>query len=133
MTKLFLDTNILARFLLGDIIEQSQTVLDIFKKAKNSEYKLFIIPEVLIELNYVLKSIYKLQKEDITFEFRKILNFSFIDCLSEETISNALDLFQNNNISFEDAYFISHCLLNELEFFSFDEKANKVYKKLLSK
>jgi predicted nucleic acid-binding protein len=130
MQKLFLDTNILARFLLGDVLEQNLEVLEIFKKAKLKQIQLYIIPEVFLELFYVLHKQYELSKIDIIMEYRKVLNLSFLKCENQPTLLQALDILEIENISLEDAYFISYCLTYHFDFFSFDTKANKIFKEL---
>lgn len=130
MTKLFLDTNILARFLLGDVFEQHSEVLKIFEKAKAKEIALSTLPEVFIELFYVLKTQYDLYKLEIVSQFEKVANFSFLEFENKPIFLEALQTFKNNNISLEDAYFINFCLIKGLEFYSFDQKALKTYQNL---
>lgn len=130
MEKVFLDTNILARFLMGDSMEQSEDVLKLFKRAKNCEIKLFVLPEVFIELNYVLKTQYKIDKQNIVTSYQKILQFSFVECPGGDIFSVALDIFGQNNISLEDSYFINFCLTSGLKFYSFDQKATRIFESL---
>ena len=131
MTDTFLDTNIIARLLLGDNVEQGEEVLRLFRSAKKGEQKLHINPEVLIELHYVLAKIYKIDKEQIIKQFTKLLGYSFVKCENHSIFEDALDTFlTDNNISLEDAYFINYCLTKNLQFYSFDEKALKIYKTL---
>jgi predicted nucleic-acid-binding protein len=128
MPEYFLDTNILTRFLLGDVAEQSQAVAKLFLKAKRLEVKLITLPEVLIELNYALKTHYGLEKEVIMDQIESILDFTFIECIGKATFKKTIKRYKNNNISLEDAYYISFCLENNLEFYSFDKKALKIFK-----
>ncbi|MEI6728567.1 MAG: PIN domain-containing protein [bacterium] len=128
MTRLFLDTNILARLLLGDNMEQGKKTTELLKSAKLGEVELHLSPEVFIELNYVLSKIYGIEKIQIIKEFKNILSYSFIHCQNSDILVNALILFENENISLEDAYYISFCLENNLEFYSFDKKALKIFK-----
>jgi predicted nucleic-acid-binding protein len=127
----FLDTNILARFLLGDVVEQSLKIRALFQLAKNDGFKLVVLPEVLIELNYVLQKLYNHSKENITIFLKSILSFDFIICENYEITEQAIEIYRNHNISLEDSYFIQYCLTKNLKFYSFDQKANRVFNKLL--
>ena len=130
MSKLFLDTNLIVRYLLGDIESQKNLVVDLIDQASTKKNNLIILPEVLIELNYVLRHHYNLSKELIGLSMGTILKISVIQVWGVEDFEQALNIYQKHNISLEDAYFISCCLQNKLKFISFDKKALGVWEKL---
>ena len=132
MSGYFLDTNILTRFLLGDVTEQSLVVSKLFLEAKRKKIKLVAVPEVFIELNYALKTHYGLEKDQIIDSIKNVLDFTFIECTNKKTLTKALSIFQEKNISLEDAYYISFSIDNDLDFYSFDKKALKVFKEILA-
>lgn len=127
MRSLFVDTNILARYLLGDVLEHFTKVNMIFEQAAESKLKLYFVPEVIIELNYVLNKIYEKQKDEVVTALKDLLNLQILQSDQKDALLAALDIYSNNSISFEDSYYIAYSLLNNLEFFSFDSKANKVF------
>jgi len=59
------DTNILVRFLVGDDRQQAQKVYAIFKKAEIEKQELFIPFLVVLELIWVLESVYDISRTDI--------------------------------------------------------------------
>ncbi len=60
-----IDTNILARFLVGDDEQQAKQVYNIFKKAESNKKELFVPLLVILELIWVLESAYEVSREDI--------------------------------------------------------------------
>lgn len=60
-----LDTNILIRFLTGDDEIQSKQVYKIFKEAESQKTQLFVPLLVLLEMIWVLESVYEIQREEI--------------------------------------------------------------------
>lgn len=59
------DTNILIRFLIGDDELQAKKVYNLFKKAESEKKELFVPMLVLLELIWVLESVYEIARTDI--------------------------------------------------------------------
>ena len=131
MPNKFLDTNQLARFILNDVSEQAQIVKNLMELSLKSDFRLVIIPEVIIELNYVLLRIYQMDKILFVTSVKKILNLSSVIC-DDKSIKIGIELYQSKNLSLEDCYYIAYCLTNQLEFTSFDRKATNLYQSLLN-
>lgn len=60
-----IDTNILVRFLVGDDELQAQKVYNIFKNAEANKSELFVPLLVILELVWVLESVYQIKRFDI--------------------------------------------------------------------
>ena len=60
-----LDTNILVRFLVKDDEKQADAVFSLFKKAEWHREKLFVSLIVLLELIWVLDSLYKVPRDKL--------------------------------------------------------------------
>lgn len=60
-----LDTNILVRFLVGDDAEQAEKVYGIFKRAEAEKQRLLVPLVVVLELLWVLESVYAIPREEI--------------------------------------------------------------------
>jgi|GEM_PF-1454612 len=129
MKSKLLDTNILARFVIGDVPNQQAQVNDIFNKGSDLNLNYYILPEVLIELNYVLSSHYELEKEDIIETFENILDLGFISIFDNRGLdfTKVISTFKNKNISFEDCLYLQTCLQYDLELLTFDEKLQKLF------
>lgn len=57
-----IDTNILIRFLIGDDVQQTKEVYDLFKKAEAQKNEFFVPLLVLLELIWVLESVYEVPR-----------------------------------------------------------------------
>ena len=60
-----IDTNILVRFLVGDDELQAKKVYTIFKNSEANQSELFVPLLVILELVWVLGSVYKIKRNDI--------------------------------------------------------------------
>jgi len=58
------DTNILVRFLTKDDAIQAQKVYELFKKAETKREPLFVSLLVVLELLWVLESVYSIPREE---------------------------------------------------------------------
>lgn len=58
-----IDTNILVRFLVGDDKPQAKIVYDLFKKAEEAKDELFVSTLVVLELIWVLDSVYEIKRQ----------------------------------------------------------------------
>ncbi|HDM77459.1 MAG TPA: PIN domain-containing protein, partial [Deltaproteobacteria bacterium] len=57
-----IDTNILIRFLVGDDELQAKTVYNLFKRAEAEKKELFVPLLVMLELIWVLESVYDIPR-----------------------------------------------------------------------
>ncbi len=60
-----IDTNVLVRFLVNDDEKQARKVYELFKQAEAEKKPLFISLTVLLELIWVLDSVYTISRKDI--------------------------------------------------------------------
>ena len=87
-----IDTNILVRFLIGDHKQQAKKVYNIFKKAESEKDELFVPLLVVLELIWVLESVYEISRADILDSIRDflllpILRFEHKSVLQQFTLS----------------------------------------------
>jgi len=87
-----IDTNILVRFLIGDDKQQAKKVYNIFKKAESDKDELFVPLLVVLELIWVLESVYEISRADILESIREflllpILRFEHKSVLQQFTLS----------------------------------------------
>lgn len=68
-----IDTNILVRFLVGDDEIQARKVYTIFKEAETDKSELFISLLVIVELIWVLESVYKIERKEIISAINDLL------------------------------------------------------------
>lgn len=85
-----LDTNVIIRFLVNDDKKQGETVKGLFLKAEREQKSFYITNPVLLEVIYVLESVYKFQRSEIlnaidSMVMMKILVFENPDVLQRLT------------------------------------------------
>ncbi len=68
-----IDTNILVRFLVGDDNLQARKVYNIFKQVESSKSELFVPLLVVMELIWVLESVYNIPQQEIIDSISELL------------------------------------------------------------
>ena len=117
---LYLDTNVILRYLLQDHHEFSQKSISIIEN--NNVY---VKNEVLAEVVYVLNKTYKVEKQKLRKILTDFIEVNNIHFESKEIVILALNIFENQNIDFVDALLCSYEKLKNFEIVSFDKKLNK--------
>ncbi|MBN1999731.1 type II toxin-antitoxin system VapC family toxin [candidate division KSB1 bacterium] len=68
-----IDTNILVRFLTNDDRRQARLVYDMFKKAESNQDEFFVPLLVVLELIWVLESVYTIPRNEILDSLNDLL------------------------------------------------------------
>jgi predicted nucleic-acid-binding protein len=111
------DTNIFIRFFTGDKPEDADKV----EKVISAENAIYVSDIVFTEIEYVLRRLYRLEKDDILKAYSFILsNPKFV---YSSYVSEAINLFKKNNISISDCFVIAS---SRGKLVSFDKKILKV-------
>jgi len=121
-----IDINILVRFLVGDDQKQSEKVYKIFKDTESKNDEIHVPILVIIELLWVLESVYEIERKDIIKSLDQlilmpILNFEHLSAIQEFVVDA-----KNNNYDLSDLL-IAHTAQNKKCSFiiTFDKKASK--------
>lgn len=123
----FVDTNYFLRFLLRDNEKQHGEAKRLILEAASGKAKLVSSTIVFFEVAWVLRSVYGKDKLALADRLRKLLNIN-VDFSDNRLLSDALDLFEESNLSLEDCYniiFARDCKV--AEFKTFDKKLSKYY------
>ena len=108
MRNVYLDTNVILRFLLGDHPELSPKAKSIFKMAEENEICLLIEPVILAECCYVLGG--KLyadkfpSKQVIAETLTKLLFLTGVNSTDQMLLTEVLEVYGEFEIDFADAY-----------------------------
>jgi predicted nucleic acid-binding protein len=101
---MWVDTNVIIRFLTNDHPEHSEAARKLIIQAYEGKYTLWMHPLVIAECCYVLEgSQYGHSREVIANRLISLLNSKGFK-VESETILAALELYAQHNIDFEDAY-----------------------------
>lgn len=84
----------------------------------------FTLPEVLAEVVYVLKGVYKVERSEIAITLTEFLDEITVN--NQEAMCEALSLFADTSLNFVDCILIArHRILGE-DVMSFDRKLNRM-------
>lgn len=112
-----LDTNAVLRYLLKDIPEQFNAVLDAVENGAQTTV------EILNETEHVLSHVYKLSREDISWFLHCLLLDIHVE--NKQAIRYALAVYNQTSLDFVDCVLIAYHKLFNSEILSFDKKLNK--------
>ena len=119
-----IDANVILRYLLNDHPEMSPAA-----KTLISSGKAYTKPEIIAEVVYVLKGVYKIEKSDIKDFIYSLLND--ISCNESRCIKSAMNIYASVSFDFVDCLLISYHRINHENIFSFDKKLNRHLDELL--
>jgi predicted nucleic-acid-binding protein len=121
-----LDTNILVRFLVGDDEIQAQKVYNLFKKAESSKEELFVTMLVVLELIWVLESVYEITRIEILDSVSELLLMAIIRFENQSALQQFTSSAQGNRYDLSDLLIAHSSKLQGCEtVLTFDKKASK--------
>lgn len=121
MSKKFVDTNVILRYLLHDVESQQKEVDELFESGVAT------IPEVLPEVVYVLRKFYNVDRPKTSEALLTVLGE--IDVAHKAVMIYAAKLYGETNLDFVDCLFIAYRRLENLEIITFDKDLNKLLKR----
>lgn len=116
MDTLYLDTNVILRFLILDKINPklSEKARELFLKLTNNEVKLYTNILVISEAVYVLEKFYKLEKREIVEKISAIIEKDDLMLVQKDKVYSSLIIYADKNVDFEDAYLYLDALENNV-------------------
>lgn len=118
MAKNLLDTNLIIRFLVND---NPQKVLKVEKLLKNKSNQNILPDTIIAEIIWVLSSYYDLSKFEIVEKIKALIHVDSIEC-NAFLIDKSLTIWQENNISYIDAYLTAIAMLGNITLYTYDQK-----------
>lgn len=127
MKTYILDTNVLLRFILNDNEKQVGHIERLFKQARLGDARVLILPETFFEAEYVLRSVYAIEKEK-RVQFLEIFLYSpWIELEHGLLLQEATNYFQRCSVDFVDCYLFCYArALEDVSVFSFDRDFEKL-------
>jgi predicted nucleic-acid-binding protein len=121
-----LDTNILVRFLVADDAKQTKKAHQLFKKTESNKDELFITLLVIIELIWVLESVYSISRKDIINALDDMLQMPIFKFEHQSTLHVFTNTASTNKIDLSDLLIsLSAKMLKCETTLTFDKKASK--------
>ena len=112
------DTNVLVRLLTGDDIEQTKRAATLFKKEA-----IYIPKTVLLETEWVLRRLYRLEPKAVVSAFRKVSGLASVEIEHPLVVTQALQ-WCDGGMDFADALHLASSHASE-KFATFDAKLKK--------
>lgn len=128
MTIYFVDTNIILRYLLKDNLLQAQKAKAYFDKAKARKIQLILIPEIILEVEYVLRHVYQYPKINLVEDLEVIVDNQHLDVKHRSVLQSTIKLYKNIPIDLVDAVLFSTAEENNAKVLSFDKDFQKLAK-----
>lgn len=119
MAKL-IDANVILRYLLNDNEEMAEEAEAVIKGGA------YTLPEVMAEVVYVLKGVYKMPRTEIAQCVHAILQI--VSTNDSDVLHEAIDIYADTKLDFVDCILIAHHRVHNAEVFSFDKALCKKLK-----
>lgn len=126
MVSYLVDTNIFLRFLVNDNLKHYKESKKYLLLAKQNKIKLYILPQVIFEIEYVLKKVYKVDKPDIVRNIDSLLRMTYLSIENKEKLIEALKCYKFNNIDFVDALIHTESVKRKINVLTFDKDFKKI-------
>jgi len=122
-----IDTNVFLRFLTTDKEKMLKSLLTFFSKLENGETKVFCLDLVFFQVIFVLKSFYKVEKEEIINKMLNLLSFEGLYMKDKRVIERTLEMWRNHPGDIIDCYIAANMEKSgEKEIVSYDKKIEKL-------
>ncbi len=125
MTKIFLDTNIWVRYLIKDEPKQFEAVKNLLASVEQGIFQPYTSSIVLLELSYVLKSIYKFTFDEVLDALEAVTGTREIAIFETTDSALALTYFRSTKIKFTDCLLASQ-IRKDILLVTFDEELRKI-------
>ena len=116
--KPIVDASVILRYLLADNKEQLKQSRKIIQKGACTTI------EIIAEVVYVLKGVYKVPKTEISDCLLEFL--SIIEIEEDDLMKESLSLFKMHNLDFVDCILVARNNLCHQKVYTFDKKLNKL-------
>jgi len=123
--KIFIDTNIWLRFLVADNEPMFKDALKLIEALESGNFRSYTSTIVLLELNYTLRTFYKLPKRSVIEDIKKLTATRNISVIEKTNFKKALEYYVKYNIKLGDCIIASQLPVNTV-LCSFDEDFQKI-------
>ena len=121
-----LDANVLVRFFIADKNPKYQNLYSFFSSIETGEIHVELKLIVLFQVIFVLKSYYKVPREQLSEKMSAFIDYKGIVIREKRIIRRSLELWRTKNIEIVDCYLIA-CLEGDGQniLYSYDRDFNK--------
>lgn len=127
MKPLFLNTNTLVRFIVGEPEDQAREVADLVVSAEAGKVLLTVLPMVLAESVFVLTGFYKAPRHKVSTALIHLISCPGFQSPELDRMVHALQLFAGNKLDFVDCYLAAASIREKATIVSFDRDFDKLH------
>lgn len=128
MKTYFADANIFLRFILKDDKKLARKSRYYFTQAKNGEIVIVVLSEVILEIEYVLRKVYLISREDIALQLSNLINTSYFKINERILYRNVIKIYKDKTVDLTDAFLFLKAQEKNAEVLSFDKDFRKLKK-----
>lgn len=126
-----IDTNVIVRFLLGDVHDKDyEESINILNLMQSGELSVYIIESVILESCYILTKTYSLPKNEVIQDLIEIISLPNVIHPDKEVFLYALKTHIIKNISLTDCLIYSYKKNYNYNALTFDQKLKKYLDKI---
>ncbi|WP_305046704.1 PIN domain-containing protein [Geoalkalibacter sp.] len=119
------DTNVILRYLLGDVPDQFTKAEAFFEKVRTGAERALLLESVVVECVYVLTRYYQVPKERVVATLTELLQYKGITNSDKDTLVAGLRLYGNNALDVVDCLLLAQAHATGRRGFSFDKKLKR--------
>jgi predicted nucleic acid-binding protein len=126
MSYLWVDANVLLRFITGDPPEMAQRALRLIERAELGEVTLRLSPLIVAEIVWVLGSFYRYPRTQIAEVLLPLVTARGVNLEAAEQVVAALDRMATANVDFIDAFLAENARSEGGAVASFDREFSRL-------
>lgn len=119
-----LDENMILRYLINDNIEMADKVEEII-----DSNEVLILPEVIAEVIYVMRSVYKRERSEIVSGLIDFLDMDNVKTNCGNVLYEGIKLYGRVSLDFVDCLLCAYNTVSGYEICTFDKKLNNLIKR----
>lgn len=131
MKTYFVDANVFLRFILKDNETQWDVAVDYFNTAKRGEIRLIFITEVIAEIEYVLRKLYKIDRSQIVSYISSLISMPYILIPDRTILHTVLAIYPTQTLDLVDIILCCKAQKDNADVLSFDADVEKIMRKLV--
>jgi predicted nucleic-acid-binding protein len=121
-----IDTNVLVRFLVRDDELQARTIYNIFKQAEADKEEFFVPLLVVLEMLWVLESVYEIPREEILDSLNELLLMPILKFEAQSVIQGFIFSAREGKVDLSDLLIAHSAKISGCEcILTFDKRASK--------
>lgn len=126
MAKYIVDTNVFLRFFLKDNKKYFNQAKKFFSQAKEGKITLILLPQVLFEIDYVLRGVYSLSKRETADILSILVKSPALEIKSRKVLIEVVEKYKKINIDLFDIYLAEVAKRQKAKLLSFDKDFRKI-------